>query len=261
MAIGVMTIVYIVFVVLMAMTGVVFILMIAGKDIMFAFQRFFNKKGCFVFIINSARFASLSFLTPKENSFRINSNIYATNPKKCLTLDTKYITAKDREKILKSLTAKETQLNNRIARIEASKAKVIGGFNLKALSEEQRLEIIKRIVPMDAEINRLQTKLNDIDKSENYYYKSKPAFFFIEGDPVPKDFFELYSEFDSKIIDNLAARAASSAASLTGKKGIDIIKWACVAAAIGGCLAAFIAFRNQTMIQALLENAGVAISI
>ena len=261
MAIGVMTIIYIVFFVLMAMTGVGFIFIIAGKDIMFAFQRFFNKRGCFVFIINSARFASLSFLTPKENSFRINSNIYATNPKKCLNIETKYITTKDKDKIRKSLEKTEEHLKKLIARIEENKAKVIGGFELSALDEGQKLAIMKRIEPMNAEINRLQTKLKDIDKSENYYYKSKPAFFFIEGDPVPKDFFELYSEFDSKIIDNLAARAASSAANLTGQKSFDLLKWACIAAAVAASIAAFLAFRNQTILTELAANAGIVISI
>lgn len=261
MVMGIMTIIYIVFFFLMAMTGIGFIFIIAGKDMIFAFQRFFNKRGCFVFIINSARFASLSFLTPKENSFRINSNIYATNPKKCLNIETKYITTKDKEKIRKSLEKTEEKLKATISRLEAKRLKFLGGFNLEALEEGQKLEIIKRIEPIEAEIMRLQTKLKDIDKSENYYYKSKPAFFFIEGDPVPKDFFELYSEFDSKIIDNLAARAASSAASLTGQKSFDLLKWACIAAAVGAGIAAFMAFRNQTMLQALLENAGVAISI
>ena len=261
MAMGVMTIIYIIFFVIMAMTGVIFVLMIAGKDMMFAFQRFFNKKGCFVFIVNSARFATLSFLTPKENSFRINNNIYATNPKKCLNIETKYITTKEKEKIRATLTKKEEKLKNIIKTLEEKKNKYLGGFNLSALAEEQRLEIMKRVAPINAEIERLQTKIKDMDKSENYYYKTKPSFFFIEGDPVPKDFFELYSEFDSKIIDNLAARAATSASSLTGKKSFDLIKWACFAAAIGGCVAAFISFRNQTILTELAANAGVVISI
>jgi len=245
----------------MAMTGIMFVMIIAGKDMMFAFQRFFNKKGCFVFIINSARFASLSFLTPKENSFRIKNNIYATNPKKCLNIETKYITTKEKAKIKATLEKKEEQLREIIAKLEEKKKKYIGSFELKNLAEEQRLEIMKRVAPINAEIERLQSKLKDIDKSENYYYKTKPAFFFIEGDPVPKDFFELYSEFDSKIIDNLAARAASSAANLTGQKSFDLLKWACIAAAIGGCVAAFIAFRNQTILTELAANAGVVISI
>jgi len=228
---------------------------------MFAFKRFFNKKGCFVFIINSARFAGLSFLTPKENSFRINNNIYATNPKKCINLETKYITDKEKEKIKKKLEEKETRILKRIALLKQKREQRIGKFNLEALEESQKLELLKSVAPIEAEIKRLNSLLKNIDKSENYYYKSKPAFFFIEGDPVPKDFFELYSEFDSKIIDNLAARAASSAANVTGQKNIDLMRWLTIAAAIAAAIAAFLAFRNQTILNELAANAGVTISI
>ncbi len=258
---SVMAIIYIVFGFLMAATGVMFVIMIAGKDIMFAFKRFFNKKGCFVFIINSARFAGLSFLTPKENSFRINNNIYATNPKKCINLETKYITDKEKEKIKKKLEEKEARILKRIDWLKQKREQRIGRFNLAALADEQRIELLKSVAPIEAEIKRLNSLLKDIDKSENYYYKSRPAFFFIEGDPVPKDFFELYSEFDSKIIDNLAARAASSAANITGQKNLDLMKWLAIAAAIAAGIAAFLAFRNQTILNELAANAGVVISI
>jgi len=258
---SVMAIIYIVFGFIMAATGVMFVLIIAGKDIMFAFKRFFNKKGCFVFIINSARFASLSFLTPKENSFRINNNIYATNPKKCLNIEEKYITTAEKAKIKKSLDEREAKILKKIDWLKQKREKIIGKFNLEALEESQKLELLKSVAPIDAEIKRLNSLLKDIDKSENYYYKSKPCFFFIEGDPVPKDFFELYSEFDSKIIDNLAARAASSAANITGQKNFDLLKWACIAAAIAAGIAAFLAFRNQTILNELAAKAGVVISI
>jgi hypothetical protein len=257
MAMNMMTIIWLTFGAMILMTFGLFILVIAGKDIIFAFKRFFNKKGCFVFIINSTRFAGLSFLEPKENSFRINNNIYATNPKKCLNIETRYITSKEKEKIRTSLEKKEADINSIIERLEARKQKLLKGFNLAALEESQKIELMNRIAPVEAEITRLRIKISDIDKSENYYFKAKPCFFFIEGDPVPKDFFELYSEFDSKIIDNLAARAASSAANIAGQKSMDLLKWAIIGGAIAAALAAFFAFRNQTILNELASKAGV----
>ena len=258
---GVMTIIYIIFSVIMIITMFMFVWIIAGKEIIFAFKKFFNRKGCFTFIVNQSRFVSLYFLTPKELSFRINNNIYATNPKKCLNIETKYITTAEKAKIKKNLEDKEAKILKRIEWLKAKRKERIGKFNLEALEEEQKLEILKGLAPIDTEIKRLDSLLKDIDKSENYYYKSKPCFFFIEGDPVPKDFFELYSEFDSKIIDNLAARAASSAANITGQKNYDLLKWACIAAAIAAGIAAFIAFRNQTILNELAAKAGIVISI
>lgn len=258
---NVLTILWLTFGMMILMTIMLLVLRIAGNDILFAFKRYFNKRGCFVFIINAARFADLYFLTPKENSFRINNNIYATNPKKCLNLETKYITVSEQEKIRKSFEKKEAQINRIIEKLEKRKQKIIGVFNLDALDETQKLELMNKIAPIEAEITRLKAKLKDIDKSENYYYKSKPAFFFIEGDPVPKDFFELYSEFDSKIIDNLAARAATSSAGLVGQKSFDMLKWAIIAAAIAAAIAAFLAFRNQAILNELAAKAGVVISV
>lgn len=256
----VMTIIYIIFSVIMLMTMFILVWIIAGKEIIFAFKKFFNKKGCFTFIVNQSRFVSLYFLTPRELSFRINNNIYATNPQKCLNIETKYITKDEKAKIKESLEKQETKILKRIEWLKKRKEK-LGKFNLAALEESQKVEVLKHLAPVEAEIKRLNSLLKNIDKSENYYYKSKPCFFFIEGDPVPKDFFELYSEFDSKIIDNLAARAASSAANITGQKSFDLMKWLIIAAAAGACIAAFLAFRNQTMIQALLDKAGIVISI
>lgn len=257
----VMAILWLTFGLIILMTIGIFILFVAGKDMLFAFKRFFNKKGSFVFIVNAVRFVGLYFLTPKENSFRINNNIYATNPKKCLNIETKYITTAEQEKITKSLEKKEAVINGIIGKLEKKKQGIIGMFNLDALEEAQKLDLMNKVAPFDAEIARLKTKLKDIDKSENYYFKSKPAFFFIEGDPVPKDFFELYSEFDSKIIDNLAARAASSAANIAGQKSFDMLKWAIIGALVAAALAAFFAFRNQTILNELASKAGVAITI
>lgn len=256
-----MTIIWLTFGAMILMTFGLFVLVIAGKDMVFAFKRFFNKKGCFTFIVNQSRFVSLDFRTPKELSFRINNNIYATNPKKCLNIETRYITSSEKEKIRKSLEKKEVDINNIIKKLEERRQKIIGIFNVDALDEAQKLDLMNKVAPINAEITRLRAKINDIDKAENYYFKSKPAFFFIEGDPVPKDFFELYSEFDSKIIDNLAARAASSAANIAGQKSLDVLKWAIIAGAIAAGLAAFFAFRNQTILNELASRAGVAITI
>jgi len=246
-------------IILMAIGG--FILIIAGKDILFAFKRFLNKQGCFVFIVNASKFASLYFLTPKENTFRIKGNIYATNPEKCLNIETKYITDVEKENIRRRLEKRQEDILKRIDWLKKKREKIIGIFNLEALEENQKSELLKNLAPIDASIARFTSKLNDIDKSENYYYKSKPCFFFIEGDPVPKDFFNFYSELDSKIIDNVAARAASSAANIAGQKSLNMWKWLIIAAAIAAALAAFFAFRNQTILNELAAKAGVVISI
>ena len=246
-------------------SSIVFILIVAGKDILFALHRFLNPRGAYVFIVNSSRFADIYYLTPKENSFRINGSLYATNPKKCINIKERYLymTPEEQSKIEKATKERQTRLEKRIEQLENRKENAITKFknNSENPTDEQINKFEKAITPLNTEIKHLQNKLVSIEKTENYFFKSRPAFFFIENDPIPKDFYELYSEFDSKILDNLAARAATSAAKLTGDKSMEIIKWLSIAAAVAAAIAAIVALRNQSMLNTIATNMGTSLTL
>lgn len=246
-------------------TFIVFILIIAGRDMLFALHRFMNPRGAYVFVVNSSRFADIYYLTPKENSFRIQGALYATNPKKCINIKERYLhmTPEEQAKIEKAVKERQIKLEKRIEQLDRRKEDAITKFklNFENPTDEQIAKFDKAITPLDNEIKRLKNMLVSIEKSENYFFKSRPAFFYIENDPIPKDFYELYSEFDSKILDNLAARAATSAAKLTGDKSMEIIKWLAIAAAVAAAIAAIVALRNQSMLNTIATNMGMSLSL
>jgi hypothetical protein len=239
------------------MVGLVIFWVIAGRDVIFAFKRFFNRKGCFVFIVNSARTVEKYFLTPKNNVFRISGNLYATNPKKCLNLQEKYLSKEEKKKILDAITNRENDLKEQIKKIE-ERRKELEVYQTK-LKGEQKERVMQTILALSEKARELEKKISERD--ENYFFRSRATFFYIEGDPVPKDFYEFYSELDSKIIDNLAARAASSSAKMKGSKDYEFMRWLAIAAAIAAVVAALLAFRNQTILTTIAQKLGAEITL
>ena len=103
----IMGVMYLVLGLTFGLTIFVFIGMIAGKDILMAFKRWFDKKGCDVYVANTNRNITHYYLRPKENTFKIGKLPYITNPDKTMnfTDDTKLridISLKDKAEKLKA---------------------------------------------------------------------------------------------------------------------------------------------------------------
>ena len=86
MATDMITVMYIILGSVFGIALLAVVMVIAGKDILIAFQRRFSKRGCDVYVANLERTISHFFMTPKDGVFKINKVSYVTNPEKTKNL-------------------------------------------------------------------------------------------------------------------------------------------------------------------------------
>ncbi len=233
----------------LAITGV-----IAGKDVLFAFRRFFQKKGCDIYIANDARNIEHYYKVPEGNCFKINDETYITNPKKVMNLDDEAIT--------KSVNDSIKNLNESV-----KKRVVLIEKKIEALKEKLlKVEDEKQIAYIKSEIERLdQIKVQFENKlkiqEQNYYKDKRPAFFYIKGDPIPKDFYEFYSELDSKIIDNIVSRAISKPPTQKTENELDKLKKWIIGAAIAAAIAAVLTIGHHNILMEICRAQGLACAL
>lgn len=248
-----MIVVYNSFFVLLA--GIMFI---ARKEIFFRFVRLFSKKGCYVFVANSNRNITKHFKTPKNNMFKIDKKTYITNPDKVESLDERMYKEVfiGIEKKKKNFEKRIEFFNNKIKEIKAEQSKLdkknaakeIGQFDLQIKEFENKIKII-------------QKKMEE--REQVHYYDKKPAFFYIEGDPVPKDFYEWYTHLDSEMIDNILARSLTKDPKAVNdlERWLKMMKiWIFVILGIVA-LIALIVFKNQSMITQMAQQAGITLKV
>ncbi len=248
-----MGIMYLVLGLTFGLTIFVFIGVIAGKDILMAFKRWFNKKGCDVYIANTNRNIAHYYLTPKENVFKIKKLPYITNPDKTMNY-----TDETKLRIKDSLFNKDRKLNARIVEYK-KKQKEIQDMYDSSESPQQKFQLKSQYEHFESLIVKLNTQLRV--KQENYFKDKRPAFFYMENDPIPKDFYEYMSPMDCKIVDNLVSRAKSQPPNKKAERDIDTIKMLVVGAAIAAAIAGFFAFRNNSMIGEVCKAVGAACNI
>lgn len=235
------------------------LLIIAGKDILFSFYRRFSQRGADVFIINPSRNMSQYFKTPKDGVFKIDGKMYVTNPHKLENLSPEMI-----KEVKNKLSLKYNKLKKLIEKREFKQQVITKQLKGLEGSKEnfQIIEALKlQFQELDTQINTLRAKLND--KEQSYFSRKRPAYFYIENDPVPKDFYELYTEMDSVVLENIISRAQTkdpkSMAQL--EKDIAFIKKFVLIAVILGVLAGWFAFQNNGAIKQLADASGVILSI
>lgn len=176
------------------------IILFCFSDVILALKRKFIPKGCDVYIINPSRQMTHIYQVPKDGTFKIQNKTYIVNPNKIINLDEKTI-----DKVNKSLKERKAKIENLIAE-----------FTIKCKEYEKQLADLKikgdnnGVPELFAAKETLEQRIRglkeDLDSGEEYFYHKKRAtFFFIEGDPVPKNLFDNYSEVDCDIIDNLIA--------------------------------------------------------
>ncbi|KKL22729.1 hypothetical protein LCGC14_2432560, partial [marine sediment metagenome] len=222
-------------------------------DILMAFKRWFDKKGCDVYVANTNRNITHYYLRPKENKFKIDKLPYITNPDKTMnfTDDTKL-------RINIALKDKAERLKARIDEYKGKQKEITDMYN-KSESPQQKFQLKSQYEHFEDLIIKLTAQLRV--KQENYFKDKRPAFFYMENDPIPKDFYEYMSPMDCKIVDNLVSRAKSQPPNKKAERDIDTIKMLVIGAAIAAAVAGFFAFRNNSMIAEICRITGAACNI
>lgn len=245
-----MGIMYLVLGLTFGLTIFVFVGIIAGKDMLMAFKRWFDRKGCDVYVANTNRNISHYYMRPKEGVFKIKKLPYITNPDKTMNYtDETLLRIKD------ALSNKEGKLNKRIREYE-SKQDEIDLVYKSAKNPQQKFQLKAQYEHFESLIIKLTNQLRI--KQENYFKDKRPAFFYMENDPIPKDFYEYMSPMDSKIVDNLVSRAKSQPPNKKQESDIQTIKLLVVGAAIAAAVAGYFAFRNQSSIAEICRAVGAA---
>ena len=244
----IMGVMYLVLGLTFGLTIFVFIAVIAGKDILMAFKRWFDKKGCDVYVANTNRNITHYYLRPKESAFKIGKLPYITNPEKTMnfTDDTKL-------RISIALQDKAEKLKARINEYKKKQKEITDMYN-KSKAPQQKFQLKSQYEHFEDLIVKLTTQLRV--KQENYFKDKRPAFFYMENDPIPKDFYEYMSPMDCKIVDNLVSRAKSQPPNKNAEHNIDIIKLWVIGAAIAAAVAAFFAFKQDSMIVEICKAVG-----
>ena len=234
---------------------IVAIMMIAGKDIYFAICRRFIPKGCEVFIINNNRQISRHYKTAVEGIFKINGLMYVTNPDKILGLtdemvkDIKISMQKSQNKIIEQIEELKLRRDFIIKQLNSLKNVPEAVPYIQQLQLQDR-EIIERIRLLES-----KSKL----KEQNFYFARRGAYFYIEGDPVPKNFFDLYTEMDSIQLENVIIRAQTKDPKAVAnlEKQLIFIKKVVLIVAIASAIAIFFSFKTSYLVTEMAKLQGI----
>ena len=224
------------------------VLWIAGKDILLAFMRRLNPHGCDVFIATNTRNISHFYKTPRDGKFLVRGFTYITNPEKLMNLE-------EEEKLLviDNLMQKDERYNQRINEIK----KRIAILTLQYTASQdqgQKFQLYANIQQLEGVIANFESKKRK--KQENYFKTKRPAFFYMEGDSIPKDFYEYYSTVDAKIIDNMLVRAKTEPLNKKVESDLDRLKLIVIGLAIACIVAAYFSYKNNSMLVELCKLGG-----
>ncbi len=234
------------------------ILVIAGREMIFAFFRRFTVKYNDVFIVNPNKQISHYYKKSIDGVFKIDSKMYMTNPDKLLGLSDDMVKEVQQGiSVGKKLTEANIKKKERQIEVIMQKIKSFKGVpKAVPLIEDMNLQIKE----IENRIELLKSKL--IQRHQSYWLNKRGAYFYIEGDPVPKDFFSFYTEMDSVQLENVIMRAQTkdpkNVASI--EKNVLWIKKFVIFALIASALAVFFALKNGSMLQDIGKHLGVTFS-
>lgn len=194
-----------------AYLGISFLLMLfvvflkfAGLEAMYALYRMFKVRGADVFLVDQNRHVNHFYMTPKDGVFLINKKMYVTNPEKVLSLSDdmikEYMQNNDRK--LKKYQSQIDKLTDKkkLITLQIESISKTGNADLNLL-DRFKMELTN----IDTMLNTLEAKLKQ--REQGYFYRKRPAYFFVENDPVAKDFHEFLTDLDSTILENMIIRA------------------------------------------------------
>ena len=167
---------------------------IAGREIMFAFRRKIQPRGSDIFVHNSNRNVDRYYKIPEEDgNFKIKGFTYITNPDKVGLLGDAMT-----NKAEVSEAKRKAKLHKNIQRLQDKKDSAL--IKLEYLKKEQSPDIVaiakisEYAANLDDKIGFLKSKL--ILKKQSYFMQRRSVYHYIEDDPIPKDMFEMLSEFE-----------------------------------------------------------------
>jgi len=234
------------------------ILVIAGRDMIYAFFRRFTVKWNDVFIVNPNKQISHYYKKSVDGVFKIDNKMYITNPDKLLSMSDNMV-----REVQQSMSTGLKLLKDNIKRKER-KVEIIMKQIKSLKNEPDMVPLIDQyklqITELEGKIELLKSRLTE--KENNYWFNKRGAYFYIEGDPVPKDFFSFYTEMDSVQLENVIMRAQTKdPKNLAGiEKSILWIKRFVMFALIAAAVCAFFALKNNSMLQDIGKSLGVAFS-
>jgi len=242
------TVVIIVVVSVIGFLIVFFTLWVAGKDILLAFKRKVFTKGCDVFLVTQTRNISHFYKVPREGKFIIYGFTYITNPEKMMNLD-----EDEKLRIIDSIMQKEERYNARIQEVK-KRIQILNAQYQVTVEQNAKFQIYAQMQQLEGIVSNFQSKLRK--KQENYFKSKRPAFFYMEGDPIPKDFYEYYSTLDGKIIDNMLVRAKTEPLNKKVESDLDKLKLIVIGMAIACIVAAYFSYKNNSMLVELCKLGG-----
>ena len=235
------------------------ILIIAGKAIFFEIYRRLVPRGCDVEIVNSNRQVSRYYRVPKEGQFKIKGMTYVTNPEKVMSLSDEMkqevIKATFKRKERYERTKKRFEDKKRAAQLSLDKLEDTPANQAQIQQYNEYIENINQRLKVLAKKQE--------EKEQLYYNRRRGKFYYIEGDPVPKDFFEMYTEMDSIAIDNIIARSMTKdpKAVKDFEKQLKFLKFLTICAIIAAAAAAILCVSMKTDLQTIAQSMGVTLTM
>ncbi len=238
---------------------VITVFVVAGREMFFAFYRRFVPKGSEVYLMTPTRHVNHHYKTPKDGVFEIGGVKYIINPDKQYSL-------KDamHQDIKASMDRRRKRLEANIAKIDQKQEIVLKQIHsLKDVPEN--VPIIDNFKLQVAELENSKEKYKGKLKlrDNTFYMRRRGCYFYVENDPIPKDWYELFSEMDGKQLENIIMRAQTKDAKHTQEleKQVLWIKRFIMFALIASAVGAWFAFNNNSALQQLAESAGVTLTL
>jgi hypothetical protein len=161
----------------------------------------------------------------------------------------------DQGRVFDAILKRAERLKSRIAELESKR----NGILQQAANSSNPMQ--QNMFKAQAEhFNRTLQGLKDKlkIKEENYFVAKHPAYFYIEGDPIPKDFYEYYSALDSKIIDNIVSRKVTEGQTLATQENLDRMKIFLLVGIGAAVAAAILGLVNYNLISQVCKSMGLA---
>ena len=221
----------------------IFVLSIAGKDMFFAIKRWAIRKGSDIYLINKNRNVSYFYKVPKDDVFKIGGKSYITNPDKVTNLS-----EIEKLQVVDSITKTTEKFKERIKKVD-EKIALLNTTMRTLTKDSQKNTHIAEIARLNGIKDLYEQKLSA--RVQNYFKDKRRAFFYIEGDPVPKDMYEFYSEVDCQIMDNLVSRSISTPPELQDNKDLKKLKLLVLLSVAAGGIAVVMCFKLLTMVHGI----------
>ena len=232
---------------------------VAGRDILFAFYRRFNYKGNDVFIVTSNRQVEHHYLKPNDGLFKIKESVYLTNPSKLQSLDDEAV-----KQVKQNISIGQARVKGRIKKLEEKRDLLKREVDSvpKGQGTPLQLEAYRiKIEQLDNIVEQLKSKLNT--REQAYFMQKRGAYFYIENDPIPKDFHEFITDLDSIELQNVISRAQSKDPKAVDglQKDLSIIKKIVFVLLVALGIVTFLVWKNNSMLDQIGNNLGVVFSI